>query len=185
MLDRQGRRKYLNHQERRTLLGVIEDEPCASRRAFGLTLYFAGCRISEALNVTVERVDLRQRSLVLETLKQRRRGIFRPVPIPDRLCALLGELVINREPSAQVWSFSRSTAYRFVKAWMAEAGIRGVMACPKGMRHGMGVACLEHQIPLTKVQKWMGHARLETTAIYLDVSGEEERRLARRLWREN
>jgi len=26
------------------------------------------------------------------------------------------------------------------------------------------------------------HARIETTAIYLDVSGEEERALAKRLW---
>jgi hypothetical protein len=31
-------------------------------------------------------------------------------------------------------------------------------------------------------KKWLGHARLETTAIYLDVSGEEERKLAARLW---
>jgi integrase/recombinase XerD len=29
---------------------------------------------------------------------------------------------------------------------------------------------------------WLGHARLETTAIYLDVSGEEERDLAKRFW---
>ena len=28
----------------------------------------------------------------------------------------------------------------------------------------------------------MGHARLETTAIYLSVSDEEERDLARRTW---
>jgi hypothetical protein len=28
----------------------------------------------------------------------------------------------------------------------------------------------------------MGHARLETTAIYLEVSGDEERKLEARLW---
>ena len=32
------------------------------------------------------------------------------------------------------------------------------------------------------IQRWLGHARLETTAIYLDVHGEEERELAMRVW---
>lgn len=65
---------------------------------------------------------------------------------------------------------------------MARAGIDGGMACPKGLRHGFAVACLARKIPLPIVQRWLGHARLETTAIYLDVSGDEERDLAKRLW---
>jgi site-specific recombinase XerD len=65
---------------------------------------------------------------------------------------------------------------------MKKANITGGMACPKGLRHGFGVACVAVKIPLTTIQKWLGHARLETTAIYLDVQGEEERGLARRLW---
>jgi len=32
------------------------------------------------------------------------------------------------------------------------------------------------------MQKWLGHARMETTAIYLKVSGDKERELAKRLW---
>ena len=58
----------------------------------------------------------------------------------------------------------------------------GGMASPKGLRHGFAVACLAQKIPLTTVKKWLGHARLETTAIYLEVSGDEERELAKRLW---
>jgi site-specific recombinase XerD len=65
---------------------------------------------------------------------------------------------------------------------MAQAGVRGIQACPKGLRHGFAVACLAQQIPLPTVQKWLGHARMETTAIYLEVSGDEERALAKRLW---
>jgi hypothetical protein len=33
--------------------------------------------------------------------------------------------------------------------------------------------------PLPVVKKWLGHASLETTAIYLDLIGEEERELAK------
>jgi integrase len=33
------------------------------------------------------------------------------------------------------------------------------------------------------LQKWLGHARLETTAIYATAVGAEERKLAARLWK--
>ena len=65
---------------------------------------------------------------------------------------------------------------------MAQAGVVGGMASPKGLRHGFAVACVGQYIPLPTIKRWLGHARLETTAIYLAVSGEEERDLARRLW---
>lgn len=32
------------------------------------------------------------------------------------------------------------------------------------------------------VQRWLGHARIETTAIYAGALGEEERNLARKTW---
>jgi integrase len=53
---------------------------------------------------------------------------------------------------------------------------------PKGLRHGLAVACISANIPLSTIKKWLGHARLDTTGIYLDVLGEEERELAKRLW---
>jgi integrase/recombinase XerD len=182
VFDRRGNRKYLNRAERQDFLQAIMQEPDLACRAFCLTLFYAGCRISEALNLTVERIDLTQRTLVFETLKQRKQGCFRSVPVPDSLCELLRQVLVHSDPSTQVWSFSRTTAYRLVKGYMTQAGIKGSMACPKGLRHGFAVACLGQKIPLSTVQKWMGHARLETTAIYLDVSGDEERELAKRLW---
>jgi site-specific recombinase XerD len=32
------------------------------------------------------------------------------------------------------------------------------------------------------VQRWLGHARISTTAIYADASGPEEQALAARYW---
>jgi len=69
-----------------------------------------------------------------------------------------------------------------IRAAETRAGITGAMASPKGLRHGFAIACIAKSIPLPTIQKWMGHARLETTAIYLGVSGDEERNLARRIW---
>ena len=182
MFDRQGSRKYVNDAERRAFFKASGDETDAARQAFCLTMFYTGCRISEALNLTAGRVDLSEKSLTFETLKRRKRGLFRSVPIPDSLAALFGELLTDASPASRVWPYSRPTAYRMVKTRMTQAGIAGAMASPKGLRHGFAIACIAKTIPLPTIQKWLGHARLETTAIYLGVSGDEERNLARRLW---
>jgi integrase/recombinase XerD len=182
VFDRRGNRKYLNANERRAYLQAILTEPDALRRAFCLTLFHTGCRISEALNLTAGRFDLTGKAVVFKTLKQRKDDCFRLVPVPDMLVNLLRDLVSGKDPDAKIWDFSRATGYRLIKEYMAQAGIVGGMAMPKGLRHGVAVACLAQKIPLTTVKNWLGHARLETTAIYLEVSGDEERQLATRLW---
>jgi integrase/recombinase XerD len=175
-------RKYLNAGERNAFRLSVKNETNSARRAFCLVLFYSGCRISEALELTAERVDLSNNTIIFETLKRRQREIYRGVVIPDFLARLLKQILEEVEPTARVWNFSRPTAYRLVKRHMAAAGIEGIQACPKGLRHAFAVACLNQSIPLTKLQKWMGHAKLDTTAIYLDVVGEEEEKLAALLW---
>lgn len=182
MFDRKGHRKYLNGPERKTYFKAASAESDCLRRAFSLTLFYTGCRISEGLELTAERIDLTGKAVVFETLKRRKRGCFRAVPIPDSLIELFRQVLTEVEPTARIWNFSRTTAYRLIKDTMTQAGITGGMACPKGLRHGFAIACIGQGIPLTTVKKWLGHARLETTAIYLDVAGDEERELAKRLW---
>lgn len=182
MFDRSGCRKYLNKVERKAYHRVIAAEPNPARRAFMLTVFHTGCRISEALNLPAGRIDGAAAAVVFETLKRRRRGCFRSVPVPEALTRLLLEVAAGKSADRKVWNFSRSTAYRMIKAKMTEAEIAGGMAMPKGLRHGLAVACISVDIPLPTIKKWLGHARLDTTAIYLDVLGEEERALAKRLW---
>jgi integrase len=183
LFDRQGSRKYLSGPERKAYFRAVKKEREQLRRAFCLTLFHTGCRISEGLNLTVGRVDLSEKVLVFETLKRRKRGHFRSVPIPDDLVKLFARLVKGCPSSARVWKFSRATAYRLIKEVMAKAQITGVKACPKGLRHGFAIACIAENIPLSTVRVWMGHSRLETTSHYLSVSGAEERRFAKRLWK--
>jgi integrase/recombinase XerD len=182
LLDRRGRRKYLNGCERRAFFEAAKAESDLKEKAFCLVLYHTGCRVSEALQLSRDRVDFNGQTLVFETLKQRSRGKFRPVPIPEDLLALLQRVLSVKARSRRIWTFSRITAFRVIKEKMAASRISGSMACPKGLRHGFAVACIEAKVPLTIVQKWLGHSRLETTAIYLNVCGEEERSLAKRVW---
>lgn len=184
MFDGQGKRKYLNAAERETFLRSVRSEPDPRKKAFCLTLFYAGCRISEALNLTKERIDVMENALVFETLKRRKKKQFRSIPIPDTLVILLKELLAEELPMQLIWPYSRTTAYRLIKRKMIEAGIRGIKGTPKGLRHSFAVMCISRNVPLTILKKWLGHARLETTAIYLDATGEEERELAKRIWGE-
>ena len=64
---------------------------------------------------------------------------------------------------------------------MGNAQVTGVRSCARGLRHGFAVHSVG-KVPLTLVKKWLGHATLETTAIYLDVTGDEERAMAQKIW---
>ncbi len=120
--------------------------------------------------------------LVFESLKKRRRGIYRGVLVPPALLEMLSQTFQLQGTKERLWYWSRRSAYRRVKAVMQAAGIEGAQASPKGLRHGFGVACVECSIPLTMIKKWLGHAKLQTTMIYTNAVGEEERALAARLW---
>jgi integrase len=156
-----------------------------------MTLAYAGCRLSEALALTIDRVDLAAGVLVFESLKKRRAGIYRSVPVPPALLETLDMVHGIRELTRHrgggrgerlLWPWSRMTGWRAVHAVMAAAGLAGVPASPKGLRHGFGVAAVTAGIPLNLVQKWLGHAQLSTTAVYANAVGAEERDIARRMW---
>lgn len=65
---------------------------------------------------------------------------------------------------------------------MQNAGIAHALCKPKALRHGFAIDAGQNGVPLNIVQRWLGHARIETTAIYAGALGEEERNLARRSW---
>jgi hypothetical protein len=65
---------------------------------------------------------------------------------------------------------------------MNQCGITGRQASPRGLRHAFGVGTLQSGVSLSLVQRWLGHARMSTTAIYADVSGPEEVAFAAKFW---
>ncbi len=180
LFDLQGRRKYLSHDERLRFLKVCEKTD-RKTRLLCMVLAFTGCRISEALALTPQQLDAGMVSVVFRTLK-RRRLVFRAVPVPSRLMRELVALTWAMPEDARIWTWSRPTAWRKVKSIMEMADIEGPQANPKGLRHGFGIATAEKNIPVALTQRWMGHAKLETTTIYQQAVGHEERRFAQRLW---
>lgn len=182
LYDCAGRRKYLTPAERRAFLLAAEDA-APEVRTFCATLGHTGCRISEALALTAGRVDVRASILVFESLKKRRRGIYRAVPVPaDFLETLKAVHDLGGPGETRLWRWSRTTGWRRVKEVMDAAAVRGLCATPKGLRHAFGVKAVTSEVPLNMTQKWLGHARLATTAIYTDAVGPEEQKIAQRMW---
>jgi len=182
LYDSQGDRKYLNAAERTAFLEAIDSALADRQRAFCLLLLFTGCRISEGLSLTPGGLDSNDRNVVFQTLKQRGQRKFRAVPIPRDLLEFLQSLAVDSDQDKRLWTISRMSAWRLIKKVMAKANITGTKASPKGLRHGFAIACVSNGVPLPTLQKWLGHTRLETTSIYLDFVGEDERAIARKVW---
>lgn len=176
-----GRRKYLNQAELRAFLGAAACEDRETRRLC-LTLAYTGCRISEALSLRWSSVQEGANLIAIRSLKKRGRVVVREIPVPQHVVSALLKGHDAEEPDAQLWSFGRTFAWRQVKTVMANAGVLGLQASPRGLRHGFAVSAVLSGVPLNIVQKWLGHASIETTAIYADVVGPEERMLAERNW---
>lgn len=179
LFDNSGNRKYLNNIERQRFHAAALEIVDPVRRTFVMTLFYTGARISEVLDLSGTNLDMEEKVLVLRTLKQRGQMRLRVVPIPLELCRWLQE---STNLDQKIWEFCRTTAWKTVKDCMQVAGIDGIRATPKGLRHGFAVACIQNGIPISTLRKWMGHARLESTTVYLDLVGDEERSLASRLW---
>ena len=188
LYDAAGQRKYLTAGEREAFLRAAEQAP-RETRTLCLVLAYTGCRISEALALTADRVDLEAGTVIFSSLKKRRAGVYRAVPVPrsviDALDLAHDLRAVQKAGTSsryRLWTWGRTTAWRRVQEVMRPAGLCGPHASPKGLRHGFGVQAVGKGIPLNMVQKWLGHAQLSTTAIYADALGAEEHRIATKMW---
>jgi hypothetical protein len=185
MYDHEGQRKYLTASEVRAFLSKARNSEI-DVYSFCWMMAVTGCRISEALSLTEKSIDFESGHVIIRSLKKRGKQIFRAVPLPteflNQLRSWLSSGALARE---RLWPWSRMTGYRRICEVMRAAGICGSYASPKGLRHSFGVRAIQASVPLTLVQRWLGHADIKTTAIYTSAMGPEEREIASRMWRES
>ena len=188
LYDQQGNRKYLTKAERQAFIDAAK-RAAPEIETFCLTLAYTGARISEVLALVPLRVDTSANAIIIECLKKRKRGIYRAVPVPIELLTRLNDVhgieeyrsdpVLNQ---LRIWKWSRTTAWSRVRTVMRAAGIATGPTMPKALRHAFGVGGTQAGVPLNLIQRWLGHADIQTTAIYTNVMGDEERALADRMW---
>ena len=138
LYDQRGHRKYLTPAEREAFLKAA-DEAEREVRTLCATLAHTGCRISEALALTADRVDLKDGSIVIESAKKRRTGMYRAIPVPPALLDMLN--LVHDVRAAQkrrdhgktirLWDWSRTKGWYVVCDVMEAAKIRGPHGGPK------------------------------------------------------
>ena len=194
--DQNGKRLYLNAEERAAFLAAAKRRP-ARDRTLCETLHYTGCRPSEILEITPARIDLDACTVTLRSLKKGKdttgapKIIYRAVPVPSDYLDTLNTAhglreaqQSRRKADKPIWQLSRKTVWKIAGDVMKEAGIPAAPhRTAKGLRHGFAVNAVVNGIPLHMLQKWMGHAQLATTAArYANAIGKEEQDIASRMW---
>jgi integrase/recombinase XerD len=180
-----GERKYLNREERKAFKkAAIYMEP--KIRTFCLMIYYTGCRLGEALEITPDRLDYDGCRVLLRTLKQNRKNPDRPdryrlVELPFEYIATLESCFKARTRKGgktgnkRLWDFTDRTGQNYIKKVMNAAEITGKKASSRGLRHSMGVMLALDKVPLNVIQDILGHKFPESTQIYMQVLGEDRR----------
>jgi integrase/recombinase XerC len=163
-----------------------DDGPLACRdRALMELLYATGLRISEALDLDLDRLDIARRS-VRVTGKGRK---VRDVPFHDRCARALEEwLAVRAELAAGdarevfVGRDGKRLGDRSARRVLAQAAREGGLGQhvhPHQLRHSFATHLLDRGLDLRMIQELLGHASVGTTQIYTHVSIDQLRSVHR------
>ncbi len=173
----------LTREEIEALLAAPGRENAAGLRDIALLelMYATGCRVSEALDLTLDRLHLDQGQVVL-TGKGSKQRI---VPLGEPACLALADYLAHGRPqlarptgrAARAVVFlnqrggrlSRQGWFGRLRQHALQAGITRSIS-PHKLRHSFATHLLEGGADLRSVQALLGHADIATTQIYTHLS---------------
>ena len=152
---------------------LIEASPGLKYKAALSGAYGAGLRVSEVANLKVSDIDSGRMMLRVEQGKGQR---DRDVMLSPRLLELLREWWHAARP--QVWLFPGQnpinpiTTRQINRAVAAAKDLAGISkrVSPHTLRHSFATHLLEQGADIRVIQVLLGHAKLETTALYTRVA---------------
>ncbi len=173
--DRKRLPTVLSSDELRRLFEVVGHHP--RHKALLMTLYGAGLRISEALELKPADIDS-QRMLI--HVRGGKGNKDRMVKLSTQLLVALRESWRSRPANdAGIWLFPQvahsdramqsSTAERIVSRAARRAGIAKRVS-PHTLRHSYATHLLDAGVDLRTIQLLLGHTNLKTTSLYMHVS---------------
>ena len=152
---------------------LFQNTPNLKHRAILMTIYAAGLRVSELINLRVTDID-RQRQLIC--VRQGKGHKDRHVMLSPKLLELLRIYWRSYRPT--LWLFpgkipgrpiTRETVFTICRQ-AGEAAQLAKPISPHTLRHCFATHLLEEATDLRRIQILMGHRNLKTTARYLHVS---------------
>ena len=163
----QYKREPLNDDEVNKLTNACEN----FREKFVIwTFLDTGMRLSELAGLTKENIQWQERRLVIHGKggpygKKSKRRI---IPMTDRVRRLIEYHFTENDTTA----ISARTIERIVKKVANRAGTPKPVS-PHVLRHTFSVNCIKKGISTRALQTLLGHDRLTTTEIYLNLSPED------------
>ena len=172
----------LSKAEVKRILGCVRRQ---RHRVCLSTIYACGLRLGEGISLRVEDIDSERMVLSVRQGKGRK---DRSVPLPERILSMLREYwCTHKHP---VWLFPiayrRGPVLPTAKRCMAPRGISKAFQKARGesgikkpatihtLRHSYATHLLEAGVPLRVIQAYLGHASIQTTAIYLHLTKKVE-----------
>jgi site-specific recombinase XerD len=161
-------RFYLTEEEAEKVIAAISNKLVNLIATF---LFNTGLRISECLNLKMDDVDFKKRTIHIREGKGRKDRI---VPINNRLYDLLIDYRDNwREGHNSDFFFSTkktgTVSYPHVNSTIhaagKSAGIKNSVSCHI-LRHSFASALVKKNVNLVHIQKLLGHESLAVTSIY-------------------
>ena len=180
--------KALNTQDIDRLLSIFETyklTPAGSRnRALVHLIYSTGIRVTEAITLRLDSINLEERQSIQVTGKGNK---DRTLPLPadtkliliDYLNTARPQLVKNKSidylfVSSRGNQLSRQAVWTIIHNAADLAGLKKHIS-PHTLRHSFATHLLRGGIHLRKVQELLGHANLSTTQIYTALSDNQLR----------
>jgi len=152
---------------------LLQAAPSLKYKAALSVAYGAGLRVSEVANLKVSDIDSGRMMLRVEQGKGQR---DRDVMLSPQLLQLLREWWKAARP--QVWLFPGQnpinpvTERQLNRAVTAAKDLAGISkrVSPHTLRHSFATHLLEQGVDIRVIQVLLGHAKLETTALYTRVA---------------
>ena len=172
--------EYLEMAEVNALIAAA---PNLRARLIMLEQWRAGLRVSEALALEARdlHLDSDRPTLVVRQGKGRK---DRVVPVhPELQTALTAATSFGTVGQGRLIDVSRVTVWR----WVQQAVLRATEAgqIPQGrsvgthtLRHSFARHMLLNGIPLNYLSRWLGHGRIQTTLVYLELAPDPSGSLA-------
>lgn len=168
----------LSHSE---VKGLIEATKAGRNRLLVEFLYGTGVRVSEAVDLKVNDLELNQNTA---TVRGGKGGKDRLIVLPKKWGLEIKKYLARRKNQSEFAfakkngkQISTDTVQRIIKRASLKAGIAKHVT-PHSLRHSFATHLLESGESIRKIQELLGHTNLSTTQIYTKVSTDELRKVS-------
>lgn len=159
--------KYLKRDEWERLRGSIDNY---RDKLLVELLYASGMRVGELSKLKIEEIDFESEFIHIPWQNAKTR-IGRTVYVPEEILNnIKAYLKLIKKKSGSLFPLSVRRIEQLLEKYSQKAGVK---AHPHTLRHSHIVHALLDKVPLSAVQKQVGHKNLATTQIYSELAPEQ------------